>query len=321
VLLAPGTYTGVGNRDIDFLGKAITVTSESGQDVTIIDCQGLGRGFYFHSGEGAGSVLKGVMVTKGYALAGGGIYSTNSSLTLTNCTFARNTATETGGGMICLDSSPRFIGCTFSDNEALGEGGGGISCYSNASPTLTNCRFSGNLARGYFGGGMFSARNSFPTLTGCAFSSNEANFGGGIYCWSSTPTLTNCTLTNNVASEGAGIFCTYYSSPTLEKVIIGFNVGHAIYCNDGSPVPLICCDIYGNSGGDWVGCIADQYGINGNFSADPLFCAPENGDFGLSCTSPCASAPGCGQIGAFGVGCGPTAAQNTTWGRVKSMFR
>jgi hypothetical protein len=136
VLLAPGTYTGVGNRDIDFLGKAITVTSESGQDVTIIDCQGLGRGFYFHSGEGAGSVLKGVMVTKGYALAGGGIYSTNSSLTLTNCTFARNTATETGGGMICLDSSPRFIGCTFSDNEALGEGGGGISAIPMPRPRL-----------------------------------------------------------------------------------------------------------------------------------------------------------------------------------------
>ena len=30
VLVAPGTYTGDGNRDIDFKGKAITVRSENG---------------------------------------------------------------------------------------------------------------------------------------------------------------------------------------------------------------------------------------------------------------------------------------------------
>ncbi len=37
VLVADGTWTGVGNRDIDFLGKAITVRSENGPDSCIID--------------------------------------------------------------------------------------------------------------------------------------------------------------------------------------------------------------------------------------------------------------------------------------------
>jgi len=47
----PGTYTGVGNRDIDCNG------SESDPH----------RGFYFHSEEGPNSVLSGVSIINGYS--------------------------------------------------------------------------------------------------------------------------------------------------------------------------------------------------------------------------------------------------------------
>ena len=40
VLVADGIYTGEGNRDIDFRGKAIVVRSENGYENCIIDCQG-----------------------------------------------------------------------------------------------------------------------------------------------------------------------------------------------------------------------------------------------------------------------------------------
>ena len=72
-----------------------------------------------------------------------------------------------------------------------------------------------------------------------------------------------------------------------------------------APATLTCCDIYGNAGGDWVGCIADQYGINGNISEDPLFCDLPGGDLHLNENSPCAAPqqPTCGQIGALGIGC------------------
>ncbi len=56
VVIATGTYTGEGNRDISFHGKAITVRSENGPENCIIDCQQLGRGFYFHNGEDANSI-------------------------------------------------------------------------------------------------------------------------------------------------------------------------------------------------------------------------------------------------------------------------
>ncbi|MHC4574297.1 MAG: S8 family peptidase, partial [Planctomycetota bacterium] len=63
IWVADGTYTGDGNRDIDFLGKAITVKSENGPNDCIIDCAGTEtdphRGFYFHNGEDANSILDG----------------------------------------------------------------------------------------------------------------------------------------------------------------------------------------------------------------------------------------------------------------------
>jgi hypothetical protein len=37
VLVAPGTYSGLNNQDLDFLGKDIVVTSEAGPQTTIIE--------------------------------------------------------------------------------------------------------------------------------------------------------------------------------------------------------------------------------------------------------------------------------------------
>jgi len=75
VLVADGTYTGDGNRDIDFHGKAITVKSQNGPENCIIDCNGTveepHRGFYFHTGEGPDSVLSGVAVVNGHPAKGG----------------------------------------------------------------------------------------------------------------------------------------------------------------------------------------------------------------------------------------------------------
>ena len=99
-------------------------------------------------------------------------------------------------------------------------------------------------------------------------------------------------------------------------------MGGGVVCGSSSAVPtLSCCDIYGNEGGDWVDRIASQYGINGNISSDPLFCAPEAGDFTLHEGSPCAPGGECGLIGAWPVGCAPTPTVATTWGAIKALYR
>ena len=97
---------------------------------------------------------------------------------------------------------------------------------------------------------------------------------------------------------------------TFENCIIAFGTGgDAVRCwYEDTDLTVRCCDVYGNSGGDWIGCIASQYGIDGNISQDPLFCDALTGDFTLDAASPCAPehSGGCGLIGAWPVGCGST---------------
>jgi len=118
----PGTYRGSGNRDIDFLGKAITVRSIDPNDPnivanTIIDCNGTEaephRGFYFHSGEPPNSVISGLAITNGYADFGGGIYCDGSSPTIQNNIIKRNQA-GTGGGVKCLGGNVAILNCDIS---------------------------------------------------------------------------------------------------------------------------------------------------------------------------------------------------------------
>src|SRR5262249_38130685 len=123
VLVADGVYTGPMNRTLDFRGKAVTLRSEHGPESCVIDCQGAGRAFRFHRGEGRGSVIEGITIRNGVAADGGGVLCENaSSPTLSNCVLAANTGTGTaqaggGGGLLCRDgSSPSVRDCRFIAN-------------------------------------------------------------------------------------------------------------------------------------------------------------------------------------------------------------
>ena len=259
VRVADGTYTGQGNRDIDFLGKAITVRSENGPESCIIDCNGTQdephRGFYIHSAEDGNSIIDGFTIANGYAPKdyGGGIYCRDSSPTVTNCTFSGNSADFGGGGMRNYNSSPAITNCTFSENSA--DFGAGMYNSADSSPKLTNCNFRANTASGTFGagGGMANQLSSTelihctftnntassggggaianqlcsPTLmlTNCIFSGNSTGQdGGGMRNYRSSPTLTNCIFTGNSAvDDGGGMYNYSYSSPTLTNCTFSDN--------------------------------------------------------------------------------------------------
>ncbi len=159
VLVADGTYTGDGNRDIDFHGKAITVKSENGPAQCIIDCNGSEahkhRGFYFRSGEDTCSAVIGFTITNGYAPGncltrppftcrsyfGGGIRCDESSPRIKDCVIVGNRA-EMGGGIYSEDGNPSVTGCTISGNYAQSRGGGMYA--ENRGPVLTSCIVRGN---------------------------------------------------------------------------------------------------------------------------------------------------------------------------------
>ena len=109
---------------------------------------------------------------------------------------------------------------------------------------------------------------------------------------------------------------------TISHSILSGGTNGAAVC-DGGSIALSCCNVVGNSGGDYVGCLAGQNGVNGNFSLDPAFCDPAAGDYTLRSDSPCAppGVTGCGLVGALPVGCGPVSVEPASWGELKAWYR
>ncbi len=287
IALGDGTFRGTGNRDVSYLGKAITVTSLSAnRELVVIDCQGSAedphRGFVFQSGEGAGSILE--CATIEYAYSAGD-----------------------GGAIYCSDASPTVRGCRFRNCHA--GSGGGVSGWAS-SLTLTDCVFDWDTA-GTGGGASFwfCAEPLHPELTRCTFLSNSSSGdGGAIWYFACSSTLTASTLCDNGGSNGA-VALIHRSEIALDNTIIAFsNRGAAIYVEGGgAEATLTCCDLYGNAGGDWNDPITPQLGMNGNICEDPFFCDLGSGNLRLQDCSPCAPDhnPECGLIGAWPVGCDP----------------
>ena len=97
------------------------------------------------------SVINSNQVNSSGTALGGGIYSENSVLSLTNCTVNANQAngaTALGGGIYALDSTVNLQSCTVTGNQAngtvLGEGGG-IYSYGGVL-TLVASTVKGNKA-------------------------------------------------------------------------------------------------------------------------------------------------------------------------------
>ena len=253
VLVANGTYTGTGNKDLDFNGKAMHLNSVGGAANCIIDCENSGRGFYFHSGETNNAIVEGFTIQNG------------------------SVGYDGGGGVCCLGSSPTITNCTFSGNLVFGSGGA-VACYNSSSPTITNCTFSGNLGGALtapgagVGGGAVYCSSSSPTITNCTITGNAAGDGGGVCCYSSSPTFTNCTISGNTTATyagGGGGVCCDYSSPTFTNCTISGNSaydGGGVNCDWDSNPTFTNCTISGNSSGPCSGGVCCAYSSSPTFT-------------------------------------------------------
>jgi hypothetical protein len=323
IIVRDGTYTGDGNRDIDFTGKAIVLMSENGPEVTIIDCEGAGRGFHFYSGEDSSSVVHGFTIKNGYAMYGGGIYCVNSSPTITGNTIEENTA-GWGGGISCsANSSPTIVGNNILSNTGswppdLGMGGG-IYSHQSSSPTIIGNLIAGNNVQDsgagisiweasaiirsnvisgntalHFSGGI-DLSSSSSIISGNIISNNSAsgNGGGGISFWYASATMNNNTIVENNSLEGGGIGLYDDCDVTVTNMIFWNNsatTGDEIWIGYyNSSIPSILTISYSDVewGQDSVfidtGCTLN-WG-DGMINVDPLFRDPEAGDFHLTMIS------------------------------------
>ncbi|MHC4754236.1 MAG: S8 family serine peptidase, partial [Planctomycetota bacterium] len=281
VWLADGTYTGFGNRDIDFQGRPITVRSENGPENCIIDCQGsfsnMHRAFSFYNNEDGNSIIDGFTITNGYdnsyyPYGGGAIDCVGSSPVIRNCIISNNSAAWDGGAINNNNSNPTIINCVFIGNSAIGNDGGGIN-NDYSSPIIKNCIFSDNSAYDW-GGGIRNIRFSSPVITNCIFSGNVSDEGSGIFNYdNSNPTILNCTFYGNSApTGGSAVDSEEDSHATVINSIMWGNLKPEIA---GSGYNIS----YSNIEGGWPG-------IN-NINSDPCFVDANNGNYQLQESSPC----------------------------------
>ena len=238
VLVAPGTYTGSGNRALDFAGTNLLLVSVGGAEVTKIDCESLDRGFMFHSGEDTSAVVHGFTVTNGQASSGGAV-------------------------SIDGDSAPRFEECVFSSNSASAGGAVSLACYYGWRPAFASCDFIDNVAVGC--GGAVHCWDSEPTIRDCEFVGNGASTGGGMYIATlgAFPIIRSCKfISNDVSWDGGGILVENYISSSLvtQAGSSGREVGARQFWN-----PALDCLFDGNRAGRFGGGICCFDNVGGSY--------------------------------------------------------
>jgi hypothetical protein len=339
VHVSPGVYY---EHDIA-VKSGVSIIGIGGDDsAVIIDASGLGRIFWCENVDST-TVLSNLTLTGGlatgdntYDSSGGAMLCSHSQPQIIDCDFLHNSAESHGGAVRVTHASPRFWNCRFIGNSAA-LGGGALDLIYGAEPLIEYCYFEGNSAA--WGGGVSARSNSHPNLNSAVMLDNVAagtyGYGGGLYCdyestpvihWTtlrgnearyggavaafdeSSPWLGSCTIVENLASvNGGGLYCKQ-SSPYIRQTIIAFQEGAAIGCNLDAQPFLECADIFGNTGGDWVGAIATQLDLRYNMCADPMFCdgrGPYGSSLALQDESPCAEENNdCGLMGAWESGCG-----------------
>jgi parallel beta-helix repeat protein len=248
VLIAPGTYMGEGNRDIDFKGKAITVRGAAGPKSCIIDCNATRedhhRGFLFRSGETADSVLQGLSIRNGYSNKGGGVFCDASSPTILNCIITHCTvyggSSGWGAGIYCYESHALIRDCTLSENIAQAANllapvtglGGGIYCAKGAV-TIVDCAFRDNEEDW---SGAIHCKEDSSRIYGCTFIGQK-----GIFCTQSNARIEDCSITCYVY----GIICERNDAAIIENCLICGHKPYGVRCLLSSPT-IRRCAIAGN---------------------------------------------------------------------------
>jgi hypothetical protein len=256
VLVSPGTYF----ENLDFKGKAITVTSAAGAEVTIIDGQRAGAVVNFGNGEDADSILAGFTLQNGYSTWGSGISLIGSSPTIVRNIIQYN-------------------------DEAGGYWGAGIGGWSS-SPIIEQNLFRYNRGDSQFLTGVIAFVNySSPLVANNLFVSNSCRAINMTLPTGNSPIVINNTIVGN--SVGIRVDGRVDSSGQFffNNILYGNSVGLEV--DFGSP------PVWQNNlvfGGTLYQGTRDQTGTSGNISVNPLFVESSRGDYHLLGGSPCIDA-------------------------------
>jgi len=241
----------------------------------------------------------------------GGVYSYKSNLRIEHCRFIHNGAHEGSGALRNCEGSLEVIASEFIENgsghEAAAvdnEKGQAVlfgcmfrangndrrgTVWSSGKLSLLYCTFVDN--DGCCGVGALECTDGSATIAHCLFYRNRADRAGALSIVGGSVSLEQCTFYGNVCTDGesGGVYCRP-PSPSMDGVIPAASL-HANMCifwaNHGEgPVTDYAAQISGDPNFVTVeyccvqGWTPNRGGI-GNIGVDPLFVAPDAGDFHL----------------------------------------
>ena len=255
--------------------------------------------------------MKGFTFQKGWNVDAGGAIWLNSGakVTIRDCTFADNSSGYQAGAVHARHPGTTALieDCTFEHNSS--QLFGTCTNIQQSSVTYRHCTFRDNSG-GESEAGV-AANYAEQIVEGCLFVNNHGPvLCGAIWYYNSWGAVRGNTIVGNSSFSGA----VYVDQPfepypvVIERnVFAGDTAGYGLYLK-GSFRPTHTCNLYfGNARGAIFGASLDPTEL----VADPRFCDPTTGDYGLAAESPAApSGNSCGSLlGAFPVGCGTTPAQ------------
>ena len=156
-----------------------------------------------------GALLDGLTLRNGAADDGAGLLLDGVSMTVRDCTFEDNAATNDGGAVAAINGASATVEASRFDSNVAGGSGGGLAIDGASQATLTNCLLYENQA--VTGAGMSNATGgTVSVMHGVCYNNAASGAQGGAILNDGTATLTNSILWANTPDQVAGIATVTY---------------------------------------------------------------------------------------------------------------
>jgi len=226
ILVADGIYSGPLDRDMEFVGKAISLISENGPERTVLDFQASAsdthQGLVISNVQDSKVLIEGFTLRNAYTYSnihnytGGALYFEGDSLEVIDCIFEGNQARE-GAAAWILAGWVQIIDCRFTANgygewnwddeeilfvaaeEAMLSGCSFDLNLERALTveatelTVTQCEFNGNSK------GVARISTTYAHLDSCLFANNESDSAITIKINADSLSMSNCTFDSNIS--------------------------------------------------------------------------------------------------------------------------